>query len=256
MHQIKQINALQAYRAELRGTVGFVPTMGALHAGHMSLIEVALNENDHVLVSIFVNPTQFDQSSDLEHYPHQLAADLSQLEEAGVTAVFLPDYQALYPDNYNYQIIEKELSQRFCGAHRAGHFDGVLSVVMKLLNLTASNKAYFGEKDYQQLQLIKGMVAAFFIQCEIISCPIIREPDGLAMSSRNVRLSAVERKIAPEFYTTLINQDTLQDKISHLNDIGFEVDYLERLDDRLLAAARLGQVRLIDNVPISAGAKS
>ncbi|MCX7552689.1 pantoate--beta-alanine ligase [Marinicella sp. S1101] len=256
MHQIKQINALQAYRAELRGTVGFVPTMGALHAGHLSLIEVALNENDHVLVSIFVNPTQFDQSSDLENYPNQLAEDLRQLEKIGVTAVFTPDYAALYPDNYNYQIIEKELSQRFCGAHRAGHFDGVLSVVIKLLNLTVSDKAYFGEKDYQQLQLIKGMVAAFFIPCEIVACPIIREPDGLAMSSRNVRLSAVERKIAPELYATLINQDSLADKTSHLNDIGFEVDYLEQLDDRLLIAARLGQVRLIDNVPISAGARS
>ncbi len=255
MHQIKQIEAFQSYRSELRGSIGFVPTMGALHAGHMSLIEAAKAENDYVVVSIFVNPTQFDQQADLDNYPDTLAEDLRVLEDAEVTAVFLPDFGILYPDDYVYQVSENQLSQKFCGAHRPGHFDGVLSVVMKLLNVVQADKAYFGEKDYQQLQLIKGMVKAFFVPVEIFACPIIREADGLAMSSRNRRLSAIERKIAPEFYATLINELTIREKKNHLADIGFEVDYLEVFGDRLLGAVKLGEIRLIDNVPYRVGAE-
>lgn len=256
MHQISQTKAMQDYCAELKGSVGFVPTMGALHAGHLSLIEQALNENDYVVVSIFVNPTQFDQKSDLENYPNTLEEDLSQLEDAGVTAVFLPEYENLYPDEFTYQVNENSLSSKFCGAQRPGHFDGVLSVVLKLFNIVDADKAYFGEKDYQQLQLIKGMVAAFFLPIEIIACPIIRENDGLAMSSRNRRLSVIERKIAPEFYTTLVKGSNLEEKKQHLADIGFDVEYLEILDDRLLAAVKLGEIRLIDNVPFQTEIKS
>lgn len=249
MHEISEPKALQTYRAELTGTVGFVATMGALHAGHMSLIEQAQDENDHVVVSLFVNPTQFDQAADLDNYPNTMEDDLKALEDAGVTAVFKPTFDILYPDNYAYKVIENDLSQKLCGAHRPGHFDGVLSVVIKLLNIVQADNAYFGEKDYQQLQLIKGMVKAFFMPANIIGCPIIRETDGLAMSSRNLRLDGVQRKIAPQLYATLINSDSLSDKRKQLENMGFEVDYLEVIDDRLLAAAYLGEIRLIDNVP-------
>lgn len=261
MQIIDSIAGLNTYRNSLKGSVALVPTMGALHAGHLSLVEHAkadnAHANDRILVSIYVNPTQFTQASDLDKYPNTLAADLEQLKAAGVDAVFLPDYAMVYPDQYNYQLIEKSLSQLYCGAHRAGHFDGVLTVVMKLFNLIKPNCAYFGEKDYQQLKLIEGMVEAFFLAVDVVACPIIRETDGLAMSSRNMRLTATERKIAPEFYATLIADNSLSEKQQHLAAIGFEVDYLEELDGRLLAAASLGEVRLIDNVPFeTAGEKS
>ncbi len=254
MQRLADINALNAYLAELTGSMGFVPTMGALHAGHLSLVSAAKVANDHVVVSIFINPTQFDQAADLDQYPNTLEQDLQQLEAAGVAAVFMPDYNSMYPDEFAYQVSENKLSKQFCGAHRPGHFDGVLSVVMKLFNLLKPTRAYFGEKDFQQLQLIQGMVEAFFIDTEIIACPIIRESDGLAMSSRNLRLSPIQRKIAPQLHAILIAETSLADKKQRLADLGFEVDYLAVYNNRLLAAASLGEIRLIDNVPLPAGA--
>ena len=253
MDRLLDIAALRSFRAGLTGSVGFVPTMGALHAGHLSLISAASEHNDHVLVSIFVNPTQFDQAADLEKYPNTIEQDLAQLEAAGVTAVFLPDFDSMYPDDYAYQLAENKLSALYCGAHRPGHFDGVLTVVMKLFNLVQPNKAYFGEKDYQQLTLIQGMAAAFFMDVEIVPCPIIRESDGLAMSSRNLRLTPIQRKIAPQLYAVLTADSTPEEKQQRLSDLGFEVDYLSVYNDRLLAAASLGEIRLIDNVPYQAG---
>jgi pantoate--beta-alanine ligase len=176
------------------------------------------------------------------------------LADAGVTAVFLPNKETMYPDDYRYQVAETELSCLYCGAHRAGHFDGVLSVVMKLFNLAQPTRAYFGEKDYQQLTLIQGMVQAFFMSIEIVPCPVVRESDGLAMSSRNLRLSPIERKIAPQLYATLTADTSLADKRQRLADLGFDLDYLEVYQDRLLVAAKLGEIRLIDNVPLPAGA--
>ncbi len=249
MQRIDSIDRLLNYREGCSGSVGLVPTMGALHAGHLSLVDAAKDVNDNVVVSIFVNPTQFDKDSDLAHYPNTLAADLEQLASVGVDAVFLPDFAMMYPDNFQYQVTETSLSQLYCGAHRPGHFDGVLSVVMKLFNLVKPDQAYFGEKDYQQLNLIKGMVEAFFLDIQIVSCPIIRETDGLAMSSRNLRLTAIERKIAPQLYAILMSDSSLSDKKQQLISIGFDVDYLEVMDGRLLAAASLGDIRLIDNVP-------
>jgi pantoate--beta-alanine ligase len=173
--------------------LGFVPTMGALHAGHMSLVKQSQRDDAATVVSIFVNPAQFNQVADLATYPRQGEQDLALLRQQEVDAVFMPPYQEMYPDDYRYRVSENELSQRLCGEHRPGHFDGVLSVVMKLLNLVRPDRAYFGEKDYQQLQLIRGMVAAFFLPVEIRSCPVVREADGLALSSRNQRLDAVQR---------------------------------------------------------------
>ena len=246
--------AMQAFRKQYTDDVGFVPTMGALHQGHLSLIEASMAQNAVTIVSIFVNPTQFDQAADLEKYPNTLEQDLQHLEQLGVDAVFLPTFENMYPDQYAYQVTEHQLSKQFCGAHRPGHFDGVLSVVMKLLNLVQANRAYFGEKDYQQLSLIQGMVKAFFMDTEIIPCPIVREADGLAMSSRNLRLTPIQRKVAPMLYQALIDQDSdLDEKQQWLSSKGFEVDYLEVMNGRLLAAASLGDIRLIDNVPYDGG---
>jgi pantoate--beta-alanine ligase len=257
MLRLKTTEQLKSWRKGIDVSVGFVPTMGALHQGHMSLIEASQSVNDVTVVSIFVNPTQFDQTSDLDKYPNTLEQDLESLEKLGVDAVFLPTFDDMYPDDYAYQLSENDLSNQYCGAHRVGHFDGVLTVVMKLLNLADANRAYFGEKDYQQLTLIQGMVKAFFMDVEIVPCPIIREADGLAMSSRNLRLTTIQRKVAPMLYQALIDADSsLEEKRAWLNAKGFEVDYLEVLDDRLLAAASLGAIRLIDNVPYESGASS
>lgn len=246
--------AMQSFRKQCTDDVGFVPTMGALHQGHLSLIEASMAQNGVTIVSIFVNPTQFDQAADLEKYPNTMEQDLQHLEQLGVDAVFLPTFENMYPDQYAYQVTEHQLSKQFCGAHRPGHFDGVLSVVMKLLNLVQANRAYFGEKDYQQLTLIQGMVKAFFMDTEIIPCPIVREADGLAMSSRNLRLTPIQRKVAPMLYQALIDQDSdLDEKQQWLSSKGFEVDYLEVMNGRLLAAASLGDIRLIDNVPYDGG---
>jgi pantoate--beta-alanine ligase len=233
-------------------TVGFVPTMGALHKGHRALLERARSENEIVVLSIYVNPTQFDDPQDLQNYPQTLVADLAMAEEAGVDHVILPKYDDLYADNYRYKVTESELSRSLCGAHRPGHFTGVLTIVMKLLNLTRSTRAYFGEKDYQQLQLIKDMVTAFFMQTEIVSCPTVRESDGVAMSSRNTKLDFVGRDKAKVFASVLKNATDLENARATLIESGLEVDYLEEHFGRRFGAVRVkspkGEVRLIDNV--------
>ncbi len=229
-------------------TIGFVPTMGALHKGHLSLIEKSLSDNDITVVSIFLNPTQFDNASDLENYPKLLEQDIALLERSGVDYLFNPEYNYLYPDNYKYQILETELSNILCGASRPGHFKGVLTVVMKLFNIIKPKRAYFGEKDYQQLELIKGMVNAFFMDVEIVPCPIVRESDGLAMSSRNLRLTPSEREIAPKFYEILSSNLSDEAVIEELEKIGFRVDYITSINNRRYGAVYLGKVRLIDNV--------
>jgi pantoate--beta-alanine ligase len=251
MKIIKTIKQFQQYRQQIINTdVGLVATMGALHQGHISLIKQSIKENHISIVSIFVNPTQFDQKNDLENYPNQIDGDIEQLQQAGVDCVFLPDFKEMYADNYQYKVAENNLSKKYCGAHRDGHFDGVLTVVMKLLNICRPSRAYFGEKDYQQLTLIKRMVAAFFMPIEIIAAATIREKDGLAMSSRNLNLSTTERKIAAKLYQTLKSGLSLKQMWAQLEGFGFNVDYLEILDNHLLVAAKLGSVRLIDNVEI------
>lgn len=231
--------------------VGFVPTMGALHAGHASLLKAARAENDFVVLSIFVNPTQFNNSEDLAKYPRTMDADLDIAKTSGVDLVWTPDYGDLYPDNYRYKVSENENSQILCGAFRPGHFDGVLTVVMKLLNVVAPTSAYFGEKDFQQLTLIQDMVRAFFMPMKIVAIATLRESDGLAMSSRNVRLSPGERQLAPEIYRTLSTIEDLEAARTHLETKGFRVEYLQDWRGRRLIAAWLGAVRLIDNVPFA-----
>ena len=251
MKIIRNIEEFKQYRNNIqKQQVGFIPTMGALHSGHLSLIEQSVDNFQLTIVSIFVNPTQFDNKNDLNNYPNLLDDDLDILKVTGVDCVFLPRFENMYPDNYNYSIIEKTLSKEYCGAHRAGHFDGVLTVVMKLLNIVQPHKAYFGEKDFQQLTLIKQMVNAFFMPVEIIAGATIREQDGLAMSSRNLNLTIKERKIAPKLYQTIGSDLLIEQMKTQLENHGFKVDYLEILDNHLLVAAYLGKVRLIDNVEI------
>ena len=253
MKVFKSINEWRLFRNsnELSGqTLGFIPTMGALHNGHLSLMQRSKNENDKTLVSIFVNPTQFNDPKDLKKYPRTFESDLEKLKSIAVDYLLYPGYDDLYKDNYNYVIHEKELSSKLCGSHRPGHFDGVLSVVMKLLNIAKAHKAYFGEKDYQQFLLIKGMAEAFFINTEIIPCKLIRERDGLAMSSRNTLLTEEERIIAPKFYRHLSSAKSIDAVKNNLINDGFEIDYVEEIGRRRFGAVKLGKVRLIDNVEI------
>lgn len=232
-------------------SVGFVPTMGALHDGHASLLRRARSENDLVVLSIFVNPTQFNDPSDFSKYPKTWDADLKIAGLCGVDAIFAPNRDVMYPDDYRYQISENEFSKLLCGASRAGHFDGVLTVVMKLFQIVAPSKAYFGEKDFQQLQLIKGMVDAFFLPLEIVPVATLREKDGLAMSSRNQRLSPEERERAPRLHDILVKSKDSESASRALAEAGFRVDYVTDIGPRRFAAAFLGEVRLIDNVELA-----
>jgi pantoate--beta-alanine ligase len=245
-----QMKALRQEWLRAREAVGFIPTMGALHEGHMSLIRASRSRDSRVVVSIFVNPTQFNDKSDLANYPRPIEQDLKLLTENQVDAVFMPSAAEMYADQFNFEVHEKSLSQLLCGPGRPGHFDGMLTVVLKLLGIVGATRAYFGEKDFQQLRLIQEMVKAFFIDTEIVPCPTLREPDGLAMSSRNLRLTAEQRRLAPEIFQALTNLKTTDEVKSHLHELGFRVEYVSDQWNRRFVAAHLGQVRLIDNVAI------
>ncbi len=248
---IRDLDEARRRLRELRDAglaIGFVPTMGALHDGHLSLIERARADNDRVVVSIFVNPTQYDDPADLAAYPRTLDADLKAAEAAGADLAVHPSYEELYADHYRFRVTEVEHSRELEGACRDGHFDGVLTVVLKLFGVVRPDRAYFGEKDWQQFELVRDMAHAFFLDVEVVSCPVVREPDGLAMSSRNVHLGAEERALAPKFHRVLSSGIEPDEMRERLLDAGFAVDYVERRGDRILAAVRIGKVRLIDNV--------
>ncbi len=261
MKVLKTISEVRFWRSSIPSgkTVGFVPTMGALHTGHESLLRVSRKENDLTVLSIFVNPTQFNNPDDLKNYPQTLATDLQMAEQNGVDAVFCPQgMEELYPDHYRFKITESEFSKELCGAHRPGHFDGVLTVVMKLFQLIQPTRAYFGEKDHQQLTLIQDMVSSFFLPVEIVACPTVRETSGLAMSSRNTRLTSEELQLAPKLFETISKVKNKELALKKLIELGFKVDYLvdqthlqnEQPRLRRYVAASLGKVRLIDNVEI------
>jgi pantoate--beta-alanine ligase len=245
--RLKDWVAERSIMEHLGRSVGLVPTMGALHAGHRALLERARDENDAVVLSIFVNPTQFNDPGDLERYPRTLEADLA-LAGSLVDHVLVPDPGDMYPDGYQYRVTEQALSATLEGAHRPGHFDGVLTVVLKLLNLVRPDRAYFGEKDRQQLELVRGMVRAFHLPVDIVPCPTVRDPDGLAQSSRNRRLSAGARARAPAFPRILREAPDARSAARALEGAGFGVDYVEDRDGVRLGAVRLEDVRLIDNV--------
>lgn len=231
-------------------SIGFVPTMGALHAGHASLMKQASSENELTIASIFVNPTQFNNATDLEKYPKTFENDLKIASENGVDILFFPQYADIYPDGYRFKVTENDFSTKLCGAHRPGHFDGVLTVVLKLLQITGCTKAYFGLKDYQQYKLIADMAKSLFLTTEVIGLPTVREASGLAMSSRNMRLSAEGKDKASLIYKTLTQKITPKDAREILTTNGFIVDYLEDIADRRYVAASLEGIRLIDNVEI------
>lgn len=231
-------------------SVGFVPTMGALHEGHLALIRRSAAENERTVVSVFVNAPQFNDPADLQGYPRSLEGDVRMAADAGADFVFAPTHETMYDDGYRYRVTECNLSRTLEGAHRPGHFDGVLTVVLKLLNLVRPTRAYFGEKDYQQYLLIHGMADAFFLDTEIVACPTVRETDGLALSSRNVLLSPEARELAPRFAEMLAGAEGPEVVRRHLEDAGFEVDYVEDVDGRRYGAVCVDGVRLIDNLSL------
>ncbi len=280
MAHIPCIETIAGLRAELdaarrRGaSIGFVPTMGALHEGHLSLIRRARAENGFVVVSIFVNPTQFGTGEDLETYPRDLERDIRLARSAGADLVFSPPVREMYPKGFSTWVDVEGVSQGLCGTSRPGHFRGVCTVVAKLLAICGPDRAYFGEKDAQQLAVIKRMVRDLDIPVEIVPCPTIRELDGLALSSRNTRLSSEERAQAPVLYRALSAALTLvengeRDARRLKDEIGAvlakadlaRIDYVEIVGaDELLPldalagpclialAVWFGPTRLIDNV--------
>ena len=255
-------------------TIGFVPTMGALHEGHLTLIRQAANENDFVVVSIFVNPIQFNNPEDLAKYPRTLDDDLQKLEGSGCILVFAPSAEEMYPEPDLTEFDFGQLDKVMEGKFRPGHFNGVAIVVKRLFEIVTPTKAYFGEKDFQQLTILKKMVEMLQIPVNIVSCPIVREPDGLAMSSRNARLTSEERAEAPIIHKALSGVKEnyswfIPDGVKQLvrGEIAenhlFRVEYVDVVDAETLlpfedwmdvehavvcVAAYIGSVRLIDNI--------
>jgi pantoate--beta-alanine ligase len=250
------LEAWQQRRRTLAGrTIGFVPTMGALHRGHASLVERCRRENQAAVVSIFVNPSQFNDPRDLDRYPRTLDSDLALLESLGADEVLLPSAAELYPEGYRFRLEPDPGYLVLEGAHRPGFLQGVLTIVLKLLNLVSADRAYFGEKDFQQLRIVADMAREFFIPTAIIACPTVREESGLAMSSRNLLLSPEARCQAASLFRALTSAPTPADARADLEAHGFVVEYVEERWGRRLAAAFLDGVRLIDNVPAPAASE-
>jgi pantoate--beta-alanine ligase len=229
-------------------SIGFVPTMGALHRGHESLVERCRHENGVAVVSIFVNPSQFNDPRDLDRYPRTLEQDLALLEGLGADDVIAPEARELYPNGYGFRVEPSPLMQVLEGEHRPGFLQGVATVVLKLLNLVRADRAYFGEKDYQQLMMVTEMAREFFVPTQIMACPTVREESGLAMSSRNLLLSPAARAKAAHLFQALTSAADPAAAKAILDAEGFAVEYVEDRWGRRLAAAFLDGVRLIDNV--------
>lgn len=277
---MKLIQTIKELRTELDGlrkagkTVGLVPTMGALHAGHASLVKRAVGENDVVVVSDFVNPTQFNDKNDLLKYPRTLEADCKLLEACGASYVFAPSVEEIYPEPDTRQFSYAPLDTVMEGKYRPGHFNGVCQIVSKLFLIVEPTRAYFGEKDFQQLAIIREMVRKYPFDLQIVGCPIVREADGLALSSRNARLSDVQREQALQISKTLFasveygKDHTLAETLRFVEDgiekaEGLELEYFEIVDGNTLQPVSAwedsayivgcitvfcGEVRLIDNI--------
>ena len=279
---VKTVEELREERKKLEGKVSFVPTMGALHKGHTTLMKEAVKISDHLIVSVFVNPTQFGPGEDLDKYPRPIDKDLEACSDAGASIVFLPEPEDIYGSETFIKLHVEKLSEILCGAKRPGHFDGVVQVVSRLFNITTPDIALFGEKDYQQLIIIKRMVQELHFPVEIVSVPIVREKDGLAKSSRNRYLSESERKTATALYETLshvkqkaeaarfdrralpveyVEREAREIMIKKYPDI--TIDYLEIRnasdlsrsqfivnDSRVFGAVFIGNTRLIDNISL------
>ncbi|MBM4459764.1 MAG: pantoate--beta-alanine ligase [Chloroflexi bacterium] len=274
MHVVSSVADVRRIRRELAGSWGLVPTMGFLHAGHLALVERAAAENDHVGVSIFVNPTQFGPAEDLTAYPRDIGRDLELLREAGADLVWTPPVDEVYPPGYQTYVAVEEVTKPLEGAARPTHFRGVATVVAKLFNVFQPDRAYFGQKDAQQVVVIRQMARDLDFPIEIVVCPIVREPDGLAMSSRNIYLTPEQRAAAPALYRALCAARDAWRSGEH--DAGrlrqimagilaaetlAEVEYVSAADPITLVeledaaagallslAVRIGRARLIDNV--------
>jgi pantoate--beta-alanine ligase len=268
---------MRAWRREFMGTVGLVPTMGYLHEGHLSLVRQSVQDNDATVASIFVNPTQFGPNEDFERYPRDEERDLAMLEEAGVAAVYMPTVDQVYPEGYETYVTPGATAERLEGGSRPGHFRGVTTVVLKLINATGADRAYFGRKDAQQLRVIRRMVIDLDLGIEVVACPIVREADGLAMSSRNVYLSAEDRAASVVLSAALRtadaayrdgerNAESLRQVVRGMvnGEPRATLDYVSLADDVTLdeiegrverpallsLAAKFGATRLIDNLEL------
>ena len=279
MRLVEKIADMKALAKEWRKsgeTIGFVPTMGYLHEGHLSLVRKAREDNDRVVVSIFVNPTQFGPNEDYNRYPRDLERDMKLLEPLGVDAVFHPSVEEMYPEGYRTYVEVVDITERLCGASRPGHFRGVTTVCCKLFNIVMPHRAYFGKKDFQQLVVIKNMVRDLNMDLEIVPMPIVREPDGLAMSSRNTYLNPEERKAALCLYRSLKravelyeqgerNAKLIKEEVTRViqSEPLAKIDYVEVVDPEtfrpvdkvergtlVALAVFVGPARLIDNVQL------
>ncbi len=274
---VATLDELRDHRQRHPGqSVGLVPTMGALHEGHLSLIRRAAAENDQVIVSVFVNPTQFNDPADLARYPRSLDSDTEMAAAAGATLIYAPAVEEIYPAGFATSVHVSGVTDLWEGESRPGHFDGVATVVSILLNQVRPDRAYFGDKDFQQLAMIRRLHGDLALPGEIVACPIVREADGLAMSSRNVRLGEHERELAPSLYQALtamreaaMSGETTALKLAILGAVlvrrspEIELEYLQIVDpltlepveevvpgSRAIVAALVGGVRLIDNLEL------
>ncbi|WP_265516565.1 pantoate--beta-alanine ligase [Nitratireductor luteus] len=276
MRTVSELRATTAAWRREGASIGIVPTMGALHEGHLSLVRAALARTDRVIVTLFVNPKQFNSAADLAAYPRTEMDDAAKLAPLGAHVLYAPYGEEIYGPGFATTVSVGGVSEGLCGAHRPGHFDGVATVVTKLFLQGGADFAFFGEKDFQQLHVVRRLARDLDIPIEIVGCPTVRESDGLALSSRNARLSAAERRIAPKLAETLFDTAarlaegaplaaTLGTARVALEAGGFDrVEYLELRDEatlapvgqaerpaRLLVAAWLGETRLIDNVKVT-----
>lgn len=278
MELISDLTQLRQQRTRWKGTLGLVPTMGALHEGHLTLVRQSVRENDHTLVSIFVNPTQFGPNEDFDKYPRNLEKDQSLFADLGVDFVFAPDTRSIYPAGDTFITFQlSKLDEVLCARSRPGHMNGVLQIVSILFNLIQPSRAYFGLKDYQQQLILQTLVRELHFPLTVVPCPIVRDPDGLAMSSRNAYLSPKEREQALALSQTLAQiklRRTIWESVDEILEFGraqlqpfplIELDYLEVLGGKDLqpvsslhpaqhpvtfVAAWVGKTRLIDNMPI------
>jgi len=274
VEKVKDMKELSKKYLKENKTIGFVPTMGFLHEGHLSLVRRAREENDIVVVSIFVNPTQFGPNEDYESYPRDFERDVKLLKELNVDVVFHPPVEEMYPKDFSTYVEETKLSRYLCGKSRPGHFRGVCTIVTKLFNIVHPTRAYFGQKDAQQFRVIKRMVRDLNMDVELVECPIVREHDGLAMSSRNIYLSDDERVQALALYNSLklaenlvksgerdagVVKSAMKEFLSRYDKV--KIDYVEIVDEETLEPVKhiegkvivaiacwVGKARLIDNV--------
>ena len=274
MQVVHTVEEIKQKRLEFsQRKIGFVPTMGALHEGHLALVKKCKSESELSIVSIFVNPTQFNDNKDLEKYPNTIEADLKSLEQMGVDIVFIPKYEDLYQNEQKLAVNIAEIEQKMEGSKRPGHFDGVIRVLSIFFNLIKPNYAYFGEKDYQQVLVVQKLINQHFPTISLIKCPTIREPNGLAKSSRNKLLSKSAFNRSGEIYSTLkwIKENITAQSINSILDVGmrklserFEVEYLELRNEnnleetsnslensRLFVAVQIESIRLIDNIALN-----